>query len=590
MSAGLADGNRPIRSANLPKAVQQVSKSEFDDEGRVVLSVTEDGQTGTDLTKHYMVYEPSCTLRFPCWDASINRSILPIEATVTDNGGRATEVFTLDPRCVTVTNGVPTGVKNRDQTSYVTWTRNNYTAVTGKLTSVDRYHDIPASGTGILSANYHRETYLYDAMGRRGATIQVVSGTDASKNTVDQVNVLIFDALGRVVAVKQGVSGGSDGIPVSYDALASSQSPPSWLKTISRIEYDNGNAGGIGLTTRRVNYYGCNATDNTGAQFYYTFRGHTRGNRPFRNYDGKTDVSVGPYTVQDVDWMGHVTATAAYLSLPAWPSDYSPYADNVATSRGLLVKTYYDAQARTYRNELYTINSADGTKGNRTQSDYYYDRRGDRVAVAPKHAAATEVAYDGLGRPYQTRTVLKLRGDDSGRFYSNGEFQYRSPRPSPLFSSNSTGSMTGGDDKVMVMNHTVYNVEGNAIETHSFTTIDTDTDGLNLSNNDDCVRQSTYSWYDGAGRLTAEADYGCGNSSTNTWKYVAIPTRRRSAPSISSTTVSLTSNVYDPVTGLLQMVIKPGEKDKTLLGAKRLSYDHLGRTSAVRAVTHSPKG
>ena len=238
-------------------------------------------------------------------------------------------------------------------------------------------------------------------MGRQGATIQVVSGTDPASSTVDQVSVSIFDAIGRVVAVKQGVSSGG-GIPTNYATLASAGSPPSWLKTVSQTEYDGNAAGGNSLVTRTVNYFGTGSTDNTGVQNYYTFRGHLRGSRPFKNYNGCSDTSVGPYPVNDIDWMGRTTATALYTSAPTWPTDYSAYADTTATNRGALGKAYYDAMGRTYCKEQYSISSSDGSKGSKLQTNYYYDRLGNQVAVGPKRGAATETAYDGLGRAYET--------------------------------------------------------------------------------------------------------------------------------------------------------------------------------------------
>lgn len=575
-STGLANSNKPVRSADLPKAIQQVAKSEFDDVGRVVLKSTEDGQTGVDSARHYTVYEPNRTLRFPFWDDSSNKPLMPIEATVTNNGGRTTEIYTLDPRCAVVANAAPIGLKKDGQSSYVTWIRNIYDAVTGRLMSVDRYHAIPSRGTGILSANYYREAYLYDAMGRRGATIQVVSGTDANKSTVDQVRVNIFDALGRVVAVKQGVKGSSDGIPSNYSKLASSQSPPSWLKTIFQTEYDNGNAGGNGLTTRRVIRYGDGLTDNCGGQLYYTFRGHLRGYRIFKSYDGGADVSVGPYVVFDVDWLGQTTATGLYTAAPAWPSDYSDFADTTATGRAMLAKTYYDVSGHVYREEKVAINSADGSKGNRQQMDYYYDRRGNQVAVVPKHAAATESAYDGLGRAYQTRTVLQLKGDEGNGFYSNGAFRYRDPKPNPSFSSARTGQMTGGSDNVVTIKHKVLDIAGNAIETHTCEGIvgDGDNVGLNLSTNHGYVCRSVYNWYDRADRLTAEADYGCGNTAADTWTYGAMPSRPSSPPS-SGATALVTLSGYDSVSGKLQLVTNPkGQRTKTF-------FDALGRVTYV---------
>ena len=274
-SDGSAGSNKPTRGTGLPTARQQVNKSELDAQGRTVFSATEDGQTGTDLMKHYAVFETNRTLEFRYWQSGSNKPLLPINVTVTDDGGKSTESYTVDPNCVTVSGGVPTDI-SATQSDYLSWTRNTYNSVTGELISTDRYHDIPSSGTGTLSTNFYRTAYLYDPMGRQGATIQVVSGTDPNSSTVDQVSVSIFDAVGRVVKTKQGVSGSNDGIPTSYATLASETSPPSWLATVSQTEYDGNSAGGNNLVTRSISYYGTGSTDNTGKQFYYTYRGHQR--------------------------------------------------------------------------------------------------------------------------------------------------------------------------------------------------------------------------------------------------------------------------------------------------------------------------
>ena len=570
-----ASSNRPTRDGSLPAARQQVNKLEFDSLGRQVIATVEDGQTGTDLSKNYTVYEANRTLQFPFWQTSNSQPLQPIQATVVDAGETITDTYAVDPSCAASSGGVPTGLSSSTtQSDYRSWTHNNYDPVSGQRISIDRYHNIPSSGPGTLSTNFYRMAMLYDAMGRRGAMIQVVSGTDPASSTVDQVSVWIFDAVGRLVKVKKGVSGSSDGIPTSYSALANEQSPPSWLKTVSQAEYDGGNAGGNSLVTRTVNYYGTGSTDNTGRQIYYTFRGHARAVRPFKAYDGSSDISVGPYVIYNVNWMGRITATAIYTSAPTWPTDYSAYADTTAANRGKLSETHYDALGRTYCSERYTISSVDGSKGNKTQANFYYDRRGNQVAFAPKHEAATETAYDGLGRAYETRNVLLLKGDDGGSFYSSGAFQYRSPTPNPAFSSSSTGSMSGGDDKVMAMSHQVFDAADNVIETHSFATIDADTNGLNLSTNSDYIRSSTYQWYDIANRVTAQADYGCGSISSNVWQYAAMPSRPTSAPSTSAT-VLVSQYGYDSATGRLQLATNPkGQQTK-------IFYDYLGRATYV---------
>jgi RHS repeat-associated protein len=582
---GSADSNRPARRADLPEAIQQVTKSEHDDAGRLVLKVVEDGRTGADGSKHFTVYEVDRTLQFPYWDDKSSKPLMPVEATVTNRGGQTTEIYTVDPACAATVSGRPVGLKTDGQSNYVSWTRNHYDMATGKLAHTDRYHDIPDSGQGTLSTNYHRVAYLYDAMGRRGATIQVVSGTDATKSTVDQVRVTIFDAIGRPIMVKRGVSSGDDGIPASYAALTKSQSPPEWLKPVSQIEYDNGNAGGNRQATRLVICHGPAPTDNSGIQFYYTFRGHHRGTRLFSSYNGRTDVSVTPYYVRDVDWRGHTTAVAAYTTAPDWPTNYADYANEIATGRATLNTTHFDVSGHVYREDKYTISRVDGSKGGRLQTDYYYDCRGNKVAIAPRYSAATEIAYDGLGREYQTRTVLQLKGEDGSGFYSGSTFavqrpdsrstfRYRKPKPNSNFASSRAGEMSGGSDQVFAIKHKAFDVAGNVIETHTFDTAVGNGRGLDLSVEFGYVRRSVYSWYDAANRLTAKADYGCGNQATDTWAYAPMPLRPGSAPRTNAA-VLVTSFECAPISGRPQLVTNAkGQRKKTF-------YDALGRTAFV---------
>lgn len=96
--------------------------------------------------------------------------------------------------------------------------------------------------------------------------------------------------------------------------------------------------------------------------------------------------------------------------------------------------------------------------------------------------------------------------------------------------------MTGGDDMVTAMSHSVFDAEGHATDTHEFEATMTDPPGgsvgIDLSNNDDYVRRTTYQWYAYADRLTTTADYGSGDtaSGAGTWKYASIPTNRVRLP------------------------------------------------------------
>lgn len=54
------------------------------------------------------------------------------------------------------------------------------------------------------------------------------------------------------------------------------------------------------------------------------------------------------------------------------------------------------------------ILAANGSGSDFLSTKYYYDRNGQVVAIEPEHGAATEIAFDGADRAYQTRSVLSL--------------------------------------------------------------------------------------------------------------------------------------------------------------------------------------
>ena len=64
-SDGSASSNKPTRGGGLPTAVEQVTRHEFDSQGRLELTAREDGTNGTLLSRHYLVYETNRHLRFP---------------------------------------------------------------------------------------------------------------------------------------------------------------------------------------------------------------------------------------------------------------------------------------------------------------------------------------------------------------------------------------------------------------------------------------------------------------------------------------------------------------------------------------------
>ncbi|MEZ6032063.1 MAG: RHS repeat-associated core domain-containing protein [Planctomycetaceae bacterium] len=561
VSVGSASSNQPTRSSSLPTPLGLATKTYFDKQGRPSRTIEPGG------AERHLVYANTQTIQFPYWNTGTSQCLLPIQVTQLNGGGQVTDQIAVRATysAISTSGGAPTGFSTAPgQSDYVRWTHTTYDSV-GRLSYVDQYATIPSSGTGTLSTDFYRSVSQYDLLGRKQYDIQVVRGS-ASSNRVEQVKQYVYDVRDRLIEQKQGVSG--DTAANSHDMTDNYNSYPT-LVTLSKVEYDNGGVGD-GYVTKSKRYHGTATNDYTGANSKRTYRGHVRGVEPFY-MNGSTETAVGPYSVTDINWQGRTTATAQFKASPTWTTvltgdGYTTYASSTATNRGTLSEVAYDNLGRTYQTNTFAIDTSTGAKGSSLQSVTYFDRLGRVVASQPSYQAGSETAYDGAGRPYQSRSVLDLKSTK----YSSGAFVYRDPKPQPTMSS-----MTGGDDSILGVSHSVFDSSGNVTEKHSLhmNHDDTTTVGIDMSNNDDYVRSSEYMWYDAANRVTVSGSYGSGDTTAGAgqWKYATVPTRPATAPSASSVTVLLTEYEYDSDTGEQTTVTDPmGYKSKTFL-------DDLGR-------------
>ncbi len=533
-------------------ALQLVSKSEYDDQGRLTMTTDAEGKIG------YTVYKDNETRVYRAWNATTHKPTTPVEVIKTDDGGRVTEQFSVDPSGVSFSDP-PTGSETLSQSAYATWTKQTYNSK-DQLESVDRYQDIPSSGSGTLTTNYHRTFFKYDNQGRRTHTIEVVSGT-ASNSSVEQVTKSVYDVQGRVIEIDRGVSGTSQDMGSDY-------STDPTLKQVSATFYDQatpgtGNAAvGDGNVTSTISYYDAvTPSNNLKTIFHHNWRNQLRG----------IDPQAAPFTVQDVDFMGRVVATAQFTTAPTWSTVIGDedYAENASdANRRSLSTTLYDKMERVYQTALYAVvasGGSAGTKGSKIVSDRYYDRRSLLVAAVSSGKGAMEYAYDGAGRQYQTRQVTELE-----KTYTSGAFDYRDPLPATGIHADgrlNKGGSGGGNDKVLQIEHQELDKVGNVTQRITLLANHDDTNGLEVdATTKDYIQTAVYSWYDAAHRLTATANYGTGTSS---WTYAALTARPGSAPS-SSDTVLVSSYSYDN-NGRLQEVSDP----KGLV--TRTVYDDLGR-------------
>lgn len=606
-----ASTNKPTRSGSLPTAISMVNYSEFDDQGRTVKRVTATPSTSDEDDVTYIVYEPTRTLVFPLWDNTSHESRLPIRVTEVDEAGVMLKSYAVQPDRVELDgSNLPEGLSaGTTQAHYVSLTTYQYDAVTGQQIETRQYHNIPSSGAGALSTNYDATIVQYDHLGRREYMIQTVSGTSAGATaSVEQITQMVYQNsfLNRVVVIGACVSDDSHAMGSDYDNYP----PRTFLST--KI-YDKG-AVGDGHLTETTARYGSSGAQATGVTYHRDYRGRLRGIQPFY-MDVVTPTPIGPFTVQDIRWDGRVTHTAVYDDEPTWATVLGDddYAATISGDRRALSEIAYDYLGRQYRTKSYTVAESDGSTGSYFRTDTFYDRNNRVVAVAPAYSAATEMAYDGLGRQYQTRSVARLEGEPEASgdtadltsndytCYTGGAFVYCTPTPNPDFSD-----MTGTDGYVYALSHTEYSDDsGDAdpatgemgLPTRRYN-VDQNGDnqasgkvGVDFTNDDDYVVTYAYTYYDDADRPIAVINHGSGAAS---WTYGAEPDYDSTdipeftddgtsgSPDVEGLEALLTTFAYDADTGRRNLITSAiGVSTPLTTIDTKTFYDDLGRTTHV---------
>ncbi|MEZ6049210.1 MAG: hypothetical protein R3C11_27260 [Planctomycetaceae bacterium] len=133
------------------------------------------------------------------------------------------------------------------------------------------------------------------------------------RNRVEHVTQTVYDILGRVIETKVGVSG--DSSANSHNMTDNYNTYPT-LYTTSKTVYDEGGVED-GRVTKTKSYFGTGTNDFTGANFYYTYRGHRRGVEPFY-MNGSTETVHSPYTMYDLTWEGKTSSVVTYSAQPTW--------------------------------------------------------------------------------------------------------------------------------------------------------------------------------------------------------------------------------------------------------------------------------
>jgi hypothetical protein len=567
-SGGVPSG---FTRGSLPTALALVDKREYDLQGREFLHIEPSG------AKHYTAYETASNLdrviRFPYWDSSISKTLLPVQVSQLDVEGRLASQYTLAPATPTLNgSSVPVALGSTlIAETPESKTRHLYDAF-GRQTEIRRYHD--TSGDTAFT-NYYATHMLYDAEGRVGASIQDVASGKY------QAQVQLFDVLGRPIETRIAVE---SSLQTAYLPLVDA-TPYSGYAATSKTIYDDVDLDGdsdIGDGNVTISRQYHTTSVYTDTIFYRTFRGFVRGFN--KSYYSGSAADVKPYQARDVDWMGRTVEQAVYTTAPTWSSLTSGDGDSSFVPSSSPIdrqSTMYDALNRIYRAERYP-----GTATDKVQTNNYYDRRNLLVCTGDKHSAHSEYAYDGAGRRYTERKVT----DAAATPYSSGVFQYRQTKPSPSLPTSSTT----GDDGVLEMRLSLFDAAGNATAVYTAEINHTDTNGIDLDTPSSYTRMTVYNWYDGADRVVAGANYGAGqgDGSTDTWMNTSLLPPGRPSTALTWTDsavyngyVLLTTYGYDASTGRRDTVSvgvkkKTGSNDTDKMVTKTF-YDDLGRRTFV---------
>jgi YD repeat-containing protein len=298
----------------------------------------------------------------------------------------------------------------------------------GRLTYLDEYHDLSgqtysaSSGTiGSVNTNYYRVEAGYDALGRM-IRVKDASGT---------VMRTTFDALGRPTGRWIGTddTGAADGDP---DGSGGANN----MLQVAAYEYDGGasNVGDGNLTKATLSPRG-GATDRV-SELYFDWRGRLVASKS--GVQGGSEAMTPDVqrmiTYSEYDNLGNAIALETYdgdaqtitriQEEGGADSDGVPNRPSSSLMRSKLANSF-DEQGRVYRSLVYNVDQSTGSPGNLLQSDLWYDRRGNVIKTKEPTGSVSKANYDGPGR------VLQVFASDGGGDPAPAAMAEATPRPAP---------------------------------------------------------------------------------------------------------------------------------------------------------------
>ncbi len=462
------------------------------------------------------------------WNSSSGTPTGPTEVIREDATDGYNETFTMTAT-PHLTNGVPDGTEAISGLQTLT---RDYTNNAGQVVSEYAYFNLGglsySTGTmGTVNVNYYQTNYGYDSDGRLVRT-QTPNGT---------IYRTVYNSLDE--AVSDWV--GTNDTPSSGEWSPSNNNGTANMAEVRSYQYDNGGVGD-GNLTQETDYPGLGAANRV-TDYWYDWRDRLVAQKSGVESNENDGVNR-PIIVTTYDNLNEAIETQQYDGDGVTPQIVNGVLQALSSSllRAQEIDSY-DDQGRLYQTQVYDVNPSTGAVSSTAlTTNYYYDHRGNLMAESDPGGLWTKSVYDGADRD-----VMDYTTDGAG---------------------GTTWADAGSvsNDTVLEQEQTVYDADGNSIETIDSQRFHNATGSGPLGNPSSGIGARVYyaaNYYDNADRLIASVDAGTNGGTA--W------TRPSTVPA-SSATLLVTNYVYNAA-GWVQDTIDPMGIDG------RTNYDNLGRVT-----------
>ncbi len=502
-----------------------VTQYQVDDRGRTTKETSPDG----NIT-YYVYLDAQHEERiYQGWNASSGMPTGPTEVIREDAADGYDEVFTMTAAPNLNPDGTPNG---SEATSGLQSLTRDYTNDASQMIAEDDYFNLGglAYSTGVmgtLNVNYYQTQYGYDSGGRLTRT-QTANGT---------IYRTVYNSLGQPLSDWVGTNDTPDYGEWSPD----NNTGTSNMVQVRSYQYDNGGVGD-GNLTQVTDSPGLGQADRV-TQLWYDWRDRVVATKSGVQYS-ENDGTNRPIIVTTYDNLNEAIETQQYDGDGVTPQIVNGVLQALDPSllRAQEVDSY-DDQGRIYQTQVYDVNPSTGAVSSTalTTNDYY-GHRGNLIAESAPGGLWTKSQFDGTGRDVMDSTT-----DGAG-------------------GTTWAAAASVANDTVLEQQQTVYDADGNAIETIDSQRFDNATGTGPLGNPTSGIGARVYyaaAYYDNTDRVTATVDMGTNGG---------VAWTRPNTPPAASATALVTTYAYNGM-GQVQDVTDP-------MGiVNRTYYDNLGRAT-----------